>query len=151
MIIFEQIAKMKKIVIIGVFLFALVAVIGYFMWNKPKKSAASEDVFAVRNATELYQEFVHDPAGAFQIYNQKNIEVRGVMESFSQDSIGSKLVLKTNTEEAGVVTISFAETPAQFPIIGDSVYIRGLCAGFIEGMDLLGGEVQLNQGVIVSH
>lgn len=143
---------MKKIAPIVFFVIILGLGFAYYQWNKPKKSAASEEVFAHRNATDLYMEFTSDPTGAFQIYNQRNIEVRGVMDAFSKDSLGTKLTLRTESADGGIVTITLVdEMIASFPVIGDSVHIRGLCAGYIpDDTGLLGGEVQLNQGIIVN-
>jgi len=143
---------MKKIATIVFFIILLGLGFAYYQWNKPKKSAASEEVFAHRSATDLYLEFTSDPTGAFQIYNQKNVEVRGVMDSFAKDSLGTKLTLRTESNDGGVVTITLVEEMNRIlPVIGDSVHIRGLCAGYIaDDTGLLGGEVQLNQGIIVN-
>jgi hypothetical protein len=142
---------MKRIA--TVLFFAVLIGLGaaYYMWNKPKKSAASEEVFAHRNATDLYLEFTSDPAGAFQIYNQKNIEVRGIMDAFSKDSLGTKITLKTEAMDGGIVSITLASAENEsLPLIGDSIHVRGLCAGYIaDDTGLLGGEVQLNQGFVV--
>jgi hypothetical protein len=142
---------MKKIATVIFFAILIALGVAYYMWNKPKKSAASEEVFAHRNATELYLEFTSDPAGAFQIYNQKNIEVRGIMDAFSKDSLGTKITLKTESMDGGIVSITLSALETEtLPTIGDSIHVRGLCAGYIaDDTGLLGGEVQLNQGIIV--
>jgi hypothetical protein len=60
--------------------------------------------------------------------------------------------LSTNSGDFGLVSFVLAETNEEFFFeVGKEIEIKGFCAGFIEGMDLLGGEVQLNQGVIVRH
>jgi hypothetical protein len=144
---------MKKIAMIVFFAIMLGLGFAYYQWNKPKKSAASEEVFARRSATDLYVEFTSDPSGAFQIYNQKNVEVRGIMDAFAKDSSGIKLTFKTDSDDGGIVTITLTDDMLDFsPVIGDSVHVRGLCAGYIaDDTGLLGGEVQLNQGVLVQH
>jgi tRNA_anti-like len=143
---------MKKLLLFGALLLALGVGVAYYMWNKPKKSAESESVFAHRDATQLYMEFTSDPTGSFQVYNQKNVEIRGVMDSFSKDSLGTKITLKTMATDGGIVTITLVpDENHSLPVIGDSVHVRGLCAGYLpDETGMLGGEVQLNQGVIIN-
>jgi phage tail sheath gpL-like len=142
---------MKKILLLGAVLLALGIGVAYYMWNKPKKSAESENVFAHRDATDLYTEFTTDPTGSFQVYNQKNVEVRGIVDAFAKDSTGTKITLKTMATDGGIVTISLVPNDnLSLPVVGDSVHVRGLCAGYIsDDTGLMGGEVQLNQGIII--
>lgn len=139
---------MKKLLVIVAVLLVAALGFGYYMWNKPKKSAASEEVFTQKTATELYLEFSANPSGALQIYLQKNIEVSGVLESFAKDSVGTKIILKSDAPDGGVVSVSILDPNEELPVVGDSVRVKGLCAGFIEP-EILSGEVQLNQGTIV--
>ncbi len=138
---------MKKALVIIVILLAGVVTYGLYLWNKPAKSAASEELFATTDAASIYQEFYNNPEVSAKKYLNKNLQISGVVESFSQDSIGSKCVLATGSMDMGVVSISFLENNATLQV-GQSIVIRGLCAGYLAD-ELLGGNLQLNQAVLV--
>jgi hypothetical protein len=120
---------------------------GIYLWNKPAKSAESESVFLIIDAPTLYQTFFNHPEESAKKLLNKNIEVNGEIESFAQDSSGSKCVLVTGAPDLGVVSITFLDTISPIEI-GQKITIRGLCAGYLAD-DLLGGNVQLNQAVLV--
>lgn len=138
---------MKKLLLIVFGALFLAAAYGIYLYNKPSKSAASEDVFANVTAPNIYAEFLNSPEESAKKYLNKNLEVSGSVESFSQDSTGSKCVLVTNAPDMGVVSISFLENTPSLQI-GQSIVIRGLCAGYLAD-DLLGGNLQLNQAILV--
>jgi len=125
----------------------LAALYGVYLYNKPAKSAASEQVFDSVTAPNIYAEFLNSPEESAKKYLNKNLEVSGAVESFSQDSTGSKCVLVTNAADMGVVSISFLENTPSLQV-GQSIVIRGLCAGYLAD-DLLGGNLQLNQAILV--
>jgi hypothetical protein len=138
---------MKKALVILIILIAGAMVYGLYLWNKPAKSAASEEVFATTDAPTIYQEFKNNPEESAKKYLNKNIEISGAVESFSQDSSGSKCVLATGSDDMGVVSVSFIENTSNIQV-GQNIIIRGLCAGYLAD-DLLGGNLQLNQAVLV--
>ena len=74
--------------------------------------------------------------------------VSGNLESFVQDSAGTKWTLSTQSEDLGVITVTFAEPLLNNPTVNQMVKVQGLCAGYLEGDELLGGEIQLNQAVV---
>ncbi|MEN9333123.1 MAG: hypothetical protein RLY35_303 [Bacteroidota bacterium] len=138
---------MKKGLIILSFVLLGAVIYGIYLWNKPAKSAATEEVFASIQAPALYEEFKNNPEESAKKYLNKNLEISGSVESVAQDSSGSKCVLTTGSDDMGVISISFLKATENIQI-GQSVKIRGLCAGYLAD-DLLGGNVQLNQAVLV--
>ena len=138
---------MKKALVIIIIVLAGVVTYGLYLWNKPAKSAASEEVFATTDAASIYQEFYNNPEGSAKKYLNKNLQINGMVESFSQDSTGLKCVLATGSMDMGVVSVTFLENNATLQV-GQSIVIRGLCAGYLSD-DLMGGNLQLNQAVLV--
>jgi hypothetical protein len=138
---------MKRALVIIIILLAGALTYGLYLWNKPAKSAASEEVFATTDAASIYQEFYNNPEGSAKKYLNKNLQINGMVESFSQDSTGSKCVLATGSMDMGVVSVTFLENNATLQV-GQSIVIRGLCAGYLSD-DLMGGNLQLNQAVLV--
>ena len=138
---------MKKALVIIIIVLAGAVTYGLYLWNKPAKSAASEEVFATTDAASIYQEFYNNPEESAKKYLNKNLQINGMVESFSQDSTGSKCVLATGSMDMGVVSVTFLENNATLQV-GQSIVIRGLCAGYLSD-DLMGGNLQLNQAVLV--
>jgi hypothetical protein len=138
---------MKRALVIIIILLAGALTYGLYLWNKPAKSAASEEVFATTDAASIYQEFYNNPEGSAKKYLNKNLQINGMVESFSQDSTGLKCVLATGSMDMGVVSVTFLENNATLQV-GQSIVIRGLCAGYLSD-DLMGGNLQLNQAVLV--
>ena len=139
---------LKKIVLFLVIGLAVGLAIGLYLYNKPHETAADIEIFEEISAHDLYAKFVTDQKNALTTYLNKNLLVTGNLESFVQDSSGTKWTLSTQSDDLGVVTVTFAEPLNQKPILNQSVKVQGLCAGFLEGDELLGGEIQLNQAVV---
>jgi hypothetical protein len=139
---------LKKIVLFLVFGLAVGLAIGLYLYNKPHETAADIEIFEEISAHDLYAKFSTDQKNALATYLNKNLLVTGSLESFVQDSSGTKWTLSTQSDDLGVVTVTFAEPLNQKPTLNQSVKVQGLCAGFLEGDELLGGEIQLNQAVV---
>ncbi len=138
---------MKKALVIIIILLAGAMTYGIYLWNKPAKSADTEEVFATKDAATIYQEFYNNPEESAKKYLNKNLQISGVVESFSQDSTGSKCMLATGSVDMGVVSVTFLENTSTLQV-GQNIVIKGLCAGYLAD-DLLGGNLQLNQAVLV--
>ncbi len=138
----------KKIVLFLALAIALGLAVGLYLYNKPYETAADVEVFEEINAHDLYAKFKSDPKNAINTYLNKNLLVSGNLESFVQDSAGTKWTLSTQSEDLGVITITFSQPLTQNPVVNQMVKVQGLCAGYLEGDEFLGGEIQLNQAVL---
>jgi hypothetical protein len=139
---------LKKIILfLGVALIVGFA-FGLYLYNKPHETAADVAIFEEITAHDLYAKFMTDQKSALSTYLNKNLLVTGNLESFIQDSAGTKWTLSTQTEDLGIITITFAEPLTDNPTLNQMVKVQGLCAGYLEGDEFLGGEIQLNQAVL---
>ena len=139
---------MRKI-IIALFLMALIAAgIGAFLWNKPHRTADDEKPFATVTSSQLFTEFATDEAATWAKYKDKVIQISGEVESTSTDASGNtQIVLKTDTEMSTVSVTLMAGATAPGVESGTMIDVKGICNGFLN--DIF-GEVQLNQGVVVT-
>jgi hypothetical protein len=139
---------MKKI-IIALFLMALIAAgIGAYLWNKPHRTADDEKPFATVSSSQLFTEFATDEAATWAKYKDKVIQISGEVESTSTDASGNtQIVLKTDTEMSTVSVTLMAGATAPGVESGTMIDVKGICNGFLN--DIF-GEVQLNQGVVVT-
>ena len=139
---------MKKI-IIALFLLALIAAgIGAYLWNKPHRTADDEKPFATVTSSQLFTEFASDEAATWAKYKDKVIQISGEVETTSTDASGNtQIVLKTDTEMSTVSVTLMAGATAPAVQSGTMIEVKGICNGFLN--DIF-GEVQLNQGVVVT-
>lgn len=139
---------MKKI-IIALFLMALIAAgIGAYLWNKPHRTADDEKPFATVTSSQLFTEFATDEAATWAKYKDKVIQISGEVETTSTDASGNtQIVLKTDTEMSTVSVTLMAGATASAVQSGTMIEVKGICNGFLN--DIF-GEVQLNQGVVVT-
>jgi uncharacterized protein YxeA len=139
---------MRKI-IIALFLMALIAAgIGAYLWNKPHRTADDEKPFATVTSSQLFTEFATDEAATWAKYKDKVIQISGEVETTSTDASGNtQIVLKTDTEMSTVSVTLMAGATALGVESGTMIDVKGICNGFLN--DIF-GEVQLNQGVVVT-
>ena len=140
---------MKKILLILLFAAVIAAGIGFYLWNKPHRTAEDEKPFATVSASQLFTEFATDEAASWAKYKDKVIQISGEVETISTDASGNtQVVMKTDTEMStvSVTLMTGAQAPQQEP--GTMIEVKGICNGFLN--DIF-GEVQLNQGVVVNQ
>ena len=139
---------MKKI-IIALFLMTLIAAgIAAYLWNKPHRTADDEKPFATVTSSQLFTEFATDEAATWAKYKDKVIQISGEVETTSTDASGNtQIVLKTDTEMSTVSVTLMAGATAPGVQSGTMIDVKGICNGFLN--DIF-GEVQLNQGVVVT-
>lgn len=125
--------------------------IAYYLFNKPQRTANDEKPFAVLTTDQLYQEFVANDTLAYQKYQGKVLQISGVMGKTDVDASGYKVV-HLNTENSDVnVVVTLMKDATVASHVGDEISVKGICNGStIETMlDMLMGDIQLNQGVVI--
>lgn len=136
----------KKIILIVI---AAIAIIGggtaTYLWNKPHRTAEDEKPFATVTANDLFNEFSADETAAFAKYQDKVIQVSGVVEEIKADASGNTDIVLTTEDILGKVicTLKVGAT-AQGAEVGTTVELKGICNGFLS-------DVLLNQGVVVNN
>ncbi len=141
--------NMKKIILLLLVAILAAAGIGFYLWNKPHRTAEDEKPFATVSASQLFTEFATDEAASWTKYKDKVIQISGEVETISTDASGNtQVVMKTDTEMStvSVTLMQGAQAPQQEP--GTMIEVKGICNGFLN--DIF-GEVQLNQGVVVNQ
>ncbi|MFN5621701.1 MAG: OB-fold protein, partial [Flavobacteriales bacterium] len=119
-----------------------------YLWNKPHRTADDEKPFATVTSSQLFTEFATDEAASWAKYKDKVIQLSGEVESTSTDPSGNtQIVLKTDTDMSTVSVTLMAGATAANVQSGTMIEVKGICNGFLN--DIF-GEVQLNQGVVVT-
>ena len=138
---------MKKIILLLLVAILAAAGIGFYLWNKPHRTAEDEKPFATVSASQLFTEFATDEAASWTKYKDKVIQISGEVETISTDASGNtQVVMKTDTDMSTVSVTLMAGAKAPVQEAGTIIHVKGICNGFLN--DIF-GEVQLNQGVVV--
>jgi uncharacterized protein YxeA len=139
---------MKKLLLLLLFAAVIAVGIGFYLWNKPHRTAEDEKPFATVTASQLFTEFATDEAASWAKYKDKVIQISGEVEAISTDASGNtQVVLKTDTEMSTVSVTLMAGAKAPDQAAGTMIDVKGIC----NGMNDIFGEVQLNQGVVVNQ
>ena len=136
---------LRKILAIVAVLLVIGAAVGYYMWNKPHRTAEDEKPVATLTADELFNQFNTDAAGSNAKYLDKVIQVSGVVNSVkTTETKETKIALQT-PDEMGIAEISVilkAGEKADDIKDGTTVALKGICSGF-------NTDVELRQAVII--
>jgi len=123
--------KKRTFRIIGLLclLFVLVgAGIGYRLYNKPHRSAATETAMLVSAAT-LATEYEKNEAVSNRKYLGQLLQVSGSVSDVSVNQQHKTVIILTGSDMSGVQCSLLEEAPAIKK--GDVVTIKGFCAGFL--------------------
>lgn len=106
-----------------------------YLWNKPKRTAASEEAVTHLTASELFNRYTQDLSAANSAYLDKVIAVSGVVAEQNESGQGVITLTLHTDDPMGAVTCTF--TPGQRPTVppGGTIHLKGICTG-IQG-DLL--------------
>lgn len=120
-----------------------VAAIGYYYYNKPTESVSNLNSDYITTAKDLYQEFDTNEEEATKKYQNKVLEVSGVVDSISTNEQGSKIVILNSAGGMGAVCFELDTSILSMKSCekGQLVTIKGICSG-----KLL--DVILNRSVI---
>jgi hypothetical protein len=143
----------KKRIIIGgiVSIIVLVAVYGWYQYNRTVQGLANVSADFSVNAKELINEFVSNEESANKKYLNKILSVKGMVKNVEEGQGGGTIVLGDTTEMSAVrcVLDSSANTTAASLQKGAMVTVKGAITGFNKDeTGLLGSDVQLNRCVI---
>lgn len=114
-------------------LLLVVAIGGYWQYNKPSRNLAEESADMTINATQLYQQFSENEAQANQQYLDKVVQVRGKLQTINREGSGLNLILDAGSEMGGVICeIPKENIPEGLNLeTGRELTIKGQCTGFL--------------------
>ncbi len=138
--------RMKRKILIAVLVIAVVGgFFGYRLYNKKTPTASEKDAEETIAASALFAVFQKNDSIAGQLYNDKVIQVSGMIQSV--EGGGKTNVYFESGDPSGAVICEFDSTfrPAWSP--GQQATIKGICAGLsgFPGM----GDVILQRCAVV--
>ncbi len=107
------------------------AIYGYFAYNKKTPTASERAADVSVDATALFQAFSQDETAAGKLYNDKVLQVKGVVREVSNPGNGPVNVLLETGDALGAVVCEFPPDAVLAWQKGQNVTIKGFCAGFM--------------------
>lgn len=134
--------KLKRNILIFFIAIAVIAgVTGYMIWNKPHLNV--KDATAIKiTAVDLYKIFTTDSANANSKYVNTVVVVSGEVKQISLNQQNQQIILlKTQAPDASVNCTMEGNT--NNIKAGDTISVKGICSGYINGDMGLAGDVFL--------
>lgn len=142
----------KKIIIGGIaVVIVLVAVYGWYQYNRTVQGLADVSADFSVNAKELINEFVNNEDSANKKYLNKILSVKGMVKNVEAARGGGTIVLGDTSDMSSVRCVfdSSANTTTGSFQKGATITVKGAITGFNKDeTGLLGSDVQLNRCVI---
>jgi len=136
--------RRKLIILAGALLCLIAAGTGYYLYNKPRTSAAESHTDKHISAQQLYEEFSSNEQQANSNYVNKVVEVKGTVTDI-QKTGASISVLLAGQGNGGVNCSIAPGEEAQLPKIGESVLIKGLCTGMLMDVSIVDATIINNK------
>lgn len=125
----------KVLFFAGAVLCLLLAGWGYYKYQKPRTDAAALTPAFRLPAEQLYSEYSNNESVASKKYNDKIVEVTGVVKEIQATEHGTNILLAADA--MGGVNCSFEKTLKQRPAAGNRIKVKGRCAGFLMDVSLV--------------
>ncbi|MBK9733477.1 MAG: hypothetical protein IPO92_00340 [Saprospiraceae bacterium] len=120
---------MKKFIPLIFILIAAVALLSYYMYNKPHAETKDAMADVVISPAELLASYELDETKADQMYLDKIIEVKGSIKAINNLTGGSSIALDTGNEMASVICEFESPDAIKSVKVGDVVKVKGFCTG----------------------
>lgn len=125
---------MKKILISVLFIALVGGAVGIYLFNKKVPSLEHQTADFILTANELYDAFEKDENQALKKFENKVLEVRGVVNNYKEADTQSNLTLKAENALSDGINCSF-KNALDPSLIGKEVVVKGRCQGYL--MDVI--------------
>jgi len=134
----KKIKKFRNTVfLIAVIIFIIVAIFGYFQFNKPHRDVQKAKVDFTITASALLNEFESSSTNATEKYIGKILLVSGKVESINlNDTIASVQLTGDGTFGVNCSFNSYGAKGLKEILVGNLIQVKGECKGYIDDVIL---------------
>lgn len=122
---------MKKILIILSLGLVIALAVGYYQWNKPKRTAADEKPVASLTADDLFMAYAENETASNAAYLNKVVEVSGTIISTETDPTGATVAYLETSDLLGTVSCTFVPDNTLVITTGEQITVKGICTGML--------------------
>ncbi len=129
--------KAKPVVAGACIVLAVLAAVGWYLYNKPHSGLAGVNADVQVTASQLYNDFEVNEALANKKYLNKVIEVKGNIADIQNEN-GSQIILLSTDKSLGGVSCRLmnAKNNIAFKKF-ETVTIKGKCSGYLMDVNLV--------------
>jgi uncharacterized protein HemX len=117
---------LKKILVVVLIVVAAGAGTGWYLWNKPRRSAENSRGIAIA-ANDLEKAYAANEKLADSLYMNKVLEVSGKVTEVSTD-LDTNVVVTLQTEDGAGILCTLKDKKSS-ATKGQSISIKGFCSG----------------------
>jgi len=109
----------------------------YYLYNKPRQSAANETTNVTISADSLYSQYLGNEQACDKKYLGKVIEVTGKIAAIQHSGQSEIWILSTSAPNGGGINCQlFPGEKVENVKSGDQVTVKGKCTGFLMDVNL---------------
>jgi tRNA_anti-like len=122
---------MKKIIYAVIALALIGGAYGYYEWNRPVASNAEKTAEMTISASDLEAAYTANEADANTKYNDKLVQVSGIVSKIENEAGKTSIYLNTNNPMAAVICELEKDSDVSNIKDGDNVTIKGKPTGIL--------------------
>lgn len=130
-----------------VLVIAVVAGVGYYMWNKPKQSIERKQADYVMVPENLLQEFQVNEESANKKYLDKIVSVKGKINSMKADTKGITSIQIDTGDPLSNISCQLTKDQSEKNTAlkeGGDIQVKGICTGILMDVVLVDCVVEAN-------
>jgi len=128
---------MKKILLIILVLVLAGGLYGYYQYNRKPAGVADQEAIKI-NAAALVATFMKDEKAAQASYNNKVLEVVGVVAELGENQDRKTTLLLQSDDPLSSVFCTLENKASALPKVGDEIVVKGFYAAFTTDVLLTG-------------
>ena len=109
---------------------------GYYQYQKPRVGTVDVTPVFRLSAEQLYNEYNTNETSADKKYNNKVVEVSGIVKDVQTTPHATNILLNTGAEPGGV-SCSFQKAEKSKATVGEHITVKGRCTGFLMDVSLV--------------
>ena len=128
---------MKNILIVVLVLVVSGALFGYYQYNRKPAGVADQEAIKI-NAAALVATFMKDEKAAQTCYNNKVLEVVGVVAELGENQDHKTTILLQSDDPLSSVFCTLDSKVTALPKVGDEIRVKGFYAAYTTDVLLTG-------------
>ncbi len=128
---------MKKIVLAVLVLAIITGLYGYYQYNRKPAGVADQEAIKI-NAATLVASFMKDEKAAQTRYNNKVLEVVGVLAELGENQNHQTTLLLQSDDPLSSVFCTLENKASTLPKVGDEIVVKGFYAAYTTDVLLTG-------------
>ena len=121
----------KKLFLLALIIIALAGSYSFYMYNKPVSSLEKMKTDHFISASELLEQYEDSEEKANEVFLDKVIEVKGIINKIEENEGQYSIYLETENMMSAIICEMDKKITSINLIVGEKVTLKGLCTGYL--------------------